>query len=587
MRSWRCLLLAVALVALSGPASADLGGFTIRQFDVDIRIGTDASVVVNERIVVDFSEPRRGIYRTIPVRYTDPKGFRYSLGFRLLGVTDDSGNEHPIKVTAEGANKSIRIGRADVTHTGEVVYNIRYRLDDALRHFEDQDEFYWNATGTQWDTTIDRASATLRLPGAVDDHDLKRIGFTGGYGASGSDLVWTTLDAERVRVETTRVLKAHEGLTFAVGWPHGLVEFPGPLAKAAGFLIQNVILLAPGIAFFGLLRRWRKVGRDPQGPGSVVVRYEPPADLRPGEIGTIVDERIDMRDLTATIVDLAVRGYLRIEVVEEKQLFGLLSSEQVVFHRVSWQGELLDYEQRILDGIFHDGTDRMKADDLAQMFYKKIPGIKNSLIRRLVANRYFEAEPAKVMGRYVLYGFVAGVVVAGLGFLIGTATGAVMPAAAIFPILTGALTALLFFGFAPAMPCKTKRGVEAKAWALGFEEFVDRVESDKLEADRRRNVFEGLLPYAMALGVADKWAREFEGIYATGQTPAWYTGASPLHAGFTTAAFHRSLQGSLTKASQSMAASPRSSSSSGFSGSGGGGGGFSGGGGGGGGGGSW
>jgi uncharacterized membrane protein len=586
MRARRFVLVVLlALALLPAPvAIADLGGFSIQQFDADINIHADASVVVNERIVVDFSAPRRGIYRTIPVRYTDPKGFRYSLGFRLLGVTDDSGNEHPIKVTSEGANKSIRIGRADVTRTGEVVYNIRYRLDDALRHFEEHDEFYWNVTGTQWDTRIEHASATVHLPGAVDERDLKRIGFTGAYGSTGSDLAWTTLDADRVRVEATRVLNPHEGLTIAVGWPHGLVEFPGPAARTVGFLARNVILLAPVIAFFGLLRRWRRVGRDPEGPGSVMVRYEPPADLRPGEIGTIVDERVDMRDLTATIVDLAVRGYLRIEVVEEKHLFGLSTSEEVIFHRSKpeTRGELLDYEQRILDGVFHDGTDRMKADDLAQKFYKELPGIKSSLNGRLVANRYFEAEPAKVKGRYVLYGFAAGIAVGGLGFLIGSATGAAMPSAAILPVMTGVVTALIFFGFAPAMPCRTKRGVEARTWALGFEEFVDRVESDKLEMDRRRRVFEGLLPYAMALGVADKWARGFEGIYAAGHVPGWYTGASPLSAGFSTAAFHRSLQGSLKSASQSMAASPRSSGSSGLSG-----GGFSGGGGGGGGGGSW
>jgi uncharacterized membrane protein YgcG len=577
----------IASLFLAPGAIADLGGFTIRQFDAAISIEFDATVVVNERIVVDFSEPRRGIYRTIPVRYTDPKGFRYSLGFRLLGVTDDQGDERPIKVENQGANKSIRIGRADRRHTGEVVYNIRYRLDNALRHFDSHDEFYWNVTGTQWDTRIDHATATLRLPGAVNEADLKRIGFTGGHGSQGADLNWATLDGDRVRVESTRVLNPHEGLTIALGWPHGLVDFPGPVAQAAKFLLQNVILIAPVIAFFGLLRRWRQVGRDPEGPGSVVVRYEPPEDLRPGEVGTIVDERVDMRDMTATIVDLAVRGYLRIEVVEEKHLFGLISSEAVVFHRTDpeTRGELIDYEHRILNGIFHDGSDTMKAEDLAQKFYKKIPGIKKSLHARLVKEKYFKAEPAKVIGRYVAFGFIAGFVVAGLGFLIATATGAVMPNAAIFPILTGVLTAILFFGFAPAMPCKTRRGVEAKAWALGFEEFVGRVESQKLEMDRRRNVFEGLLPYAMALGVADQWAREFEGIYATGETPGWYTGASPIHAGFTTAAFHKSLQGSLTQASQSMAASPRSSGSSGFSS--GGGGGFSGGGGGGGGGGSW
>ena len=85
-------------------------------------------------------------------------------------------------------------------------------------------------------------------------------------------------------------------------------------------------------------------------------------------------------------------------------------------------------------------------------------------------------------------------------------------------------------------------------------------------------MFESLLPYAMALGVAEKWAREFEGIYATGNAPGWYSGTRPFNAGITTAAFHRSLQSTLTQAAAPMQASPRSSGSSGSGGGGGGGG---------------
>ena len=148
--------------------------------------------------------------------------------------------------------------------------------------------------------------------------------------------------------------------------------------------------------------------------------------------------------------------------------------------------------------------------------------------------------------------------------------------------VAGVATLVLFVAFAQAMPKRTRKGVEARAWALGFEEFAGRVEADKLEMDRRRNVFESLLPYAMALGVAEKWAKRFEGIYAAGGAPGWYVVGGSHHTGFSTIAFERSLQSSMTHAAQSMKSSPRSSGSSGS-----GGGGSSGGGGGGGGGGSW
>ena len=106
---------------------------------------------------------------------------------------------------------------------------------------------------------------------------------------------------------------------------------------------------------------------------------------------------------------------------------------------------------------------------------------------------------------------------------------------------------------------------------------MDRVEREGLEASEARNVFESLLPYAMALGIASKWARRFEGIYEEA-SPSWYVGHGAIH-GFSTRHFEQSLSSSMSNVGRHMAASPRSSGA--------GGGGFSGGGGGGGGGGSW
>jgi uncharacterized membrane protein len=118
-----------------------------------------------------------------------------------------------------------------------------------------------------------------------------------------------------------------------------------------------------------------------------------------------------------------------------------------------------------------------------------------------------------------------------------------------------------------------------RVWARGFEEFVDRVERERIEASERRRVFETLLPYAMALGVGSRWARHFEDIYTAENRPSWFV--APHHGvHFSTRALEQSLANTVSPAMRQMAASPRSSGGSG-------GGGFSGGGGGGGGGGSW
>jgi hypothetical protein len=581
----RLLVGLVCWMVVVSPASADLGGYVIRDFHVELEVRPDASLIVSERLEVDFSEPRHGIYRTIPVRYTDPRGYDYSLGLRLIEVSDDTGKPYPTRVSHPGRFVKIRIGNPKFKVRGRVVYALRYRVADALVHFAEHDELYWNATGTQWKTRIERASTTVRLPGEVVDEDLQVVGYTGRYGSREQTVSISRLGPGAVSFTATRPLDSLEGLTIAVGWPHGLVEFPGVLVRSWRFFSNNWVLLAPLAALGFLWRAYRRKGRDPQGPESVVVRYEPPEELRPAELGTVVDEKVDLRDITATIVDLAVRGYIRIEVAEQEQLFGLLNKEQIVFHRLTDRSaqELLPFEQRLIGGLFAAGADRVEVDDLERKFYKEVPKIQQLLYERLTATGHFAGNPSKVRKRYSLYGTLVGGAVFGAGFLWAQARDAVMPNALIVPAVAALATAVLWLVFARAMPRRTRKGVRARGWAMGFEEFVDRVESEKLEADRRRNVFESLLPYAMALGVASGWARRFEGIYDTsGSGPAWYVGARPPTSGFSTAGLERSLNTAMSKAGRSMTAAPRSSSSSGF-----GGGGGSGGGGGGGGGGSW
>jgi uncharacterized membrane protein YgcG len=571
----------------SAPARADRGGYIIRRFDVDLTVETNSDIVVVERLQVDFSEARHGIYRTIPIRYTDPKGYSYSLGFRLLEVTDDSGRSFGTKVSNEGRYTKIRIGDADRTVRGRVSYVIRYRVRDALGHFPEYDEIYWNATGHEWNTAIQRATATVHLPAELAEDSIEAAGYTGKFGSRERAVTISNRAPGVVRFESTGGFDPLEGLTVAVAWPHGHVKFPGAAERTGRFVADNWIVTLPFFWLGFLWRRYRRLGRDPDDQAPVMVQYKPPPGVTPGGVGTLIDETVDLRDITATVVDLAVRGYLTIRVEQRELLFGLIKKDETVFSRnveVS-DGDLVPHEERVRDALFESG-DAVDTGDLKNKFYKRIPGIQEALYDRLVSAGYFETSPKKVRTRYALLGLLAGLVTAALSIGWLFLRGAVFPIAMILPLVVGVLTCVLFASFASAMPRKTVAGVRAKQWALGFQEFAQRVEADRLErtaTDRfqgidRRRAFESLLPYAMALQVAGEWAEKFEGIYDT-ETPGWFVGQ---HAGrgFSTGSFEESLSSAMSRASQTMAASPRSSSGSG-------GGGSSGGGGGGGGGGSW
>lgn len=569
------------LVSLAGPASADLGAYVIHRFDTQITVEKNASLVVEERLEVEFSEPRHGIYRTIPVRYTDPRGFSYSLDLEDVSVTDENGQRYGKRITDEGRYKKIQIGDADRTVQGRMIYLIRYHVRDALGQFPDHDELYWNATGNEWNTTIGTATAVVRLPASLAKERLQAAGYSGPFGSRARGVTITQPEPGVVRFESTGSFEALEGMTIAVGWPHGHIQFPGAFERAMRFIVDNWVLLLPFAWLAFLWQRYRRFGRDPDARASGMVQYEPPPGLSPGAVGTLIDEQADLADITATVVNLAIRRHLTIRQEERSQVFGLVQRTETVFKRESPPPEdtLAPHEERVLGALFATG-DQVDANSLRNNFYAFIPGIQTALYEHLVRKRCFDVSPEKVRSKYVGLGFLAGIATGGIAALWLLFRGVGEPAVPMIPIVIAVMTVIVFCVFSVAMPRRTWAGVRARNWALGFQEYASRVEADRLEraAADPRATFESLLPYAMALGVADAWARRFEGIYED-REPQWYVGQHTGR-GFSTTSFQHSLSSAMSRAGQSMTASPRSSSGSG-------GGGSSGGGGGGGGGGSW
>jgi hypothetical protein len=309
----------------------------------------------------------------------------------------------------------------------------------------------------------------------------------------------------------------------------------------------------------------------------VAVQYDPPAGLTPGEAGTLLDNSADMRDVTATLVDLAVRGYLRIEERDDRKLFGLIGSRDYVLHRLEPPAggtALAPHEQRVLDGVFSGHGSSVELSELENEFYRELPGIRTSLFEELLGRDCYHARPDQVRARWMTGGVFAGIFVAGVG-------GGLASRFLLTPVpfvVAGAVVALILVGFGAVMPARTETGSRTLELVLGFEEFLRRVESEHFKRVilDKPELFDRYLPYAMAFGVEKQWARAFDGIYT--QPPTWYVGSSG--ADFSASRFSHSLATMSARASSTLASSPRSSSGSGFSGgsSGGGGGGGGGGG---------
>ena len=518
-----------------------------------------------------------GLYRTIPVEYVDPQGFDYSLFVTLEGATDAAGQ--PLKVESSRQRGYLRwqIYVPDAVDTDRTIH-LRYRVRNALRFFEDHDELYWNVTGSEWDVPLSDASAQIFLPSGV--MGLRATAFTGSFGSRGQNAEVAT-SGSSVDVSMLRPLGFHEGLTVVVGWDKGLVTAPGKGDLVVQFLESNwpISLVLPVFLFMFWL--WSTNGRDPR-VGPIAVQYAPPDGITPAEAGTLVDESAAMRDITATIVDLAVRGFIVIEEQEKSKMMEMISGKDYVFHLqkgpTEWLG-LKAHEIAMLAGIFghNGGSPDVSLSSLHNEFYKNLPRIKEGIFDGLMSRGYFLHRPD-----YVRSGYIGGAVVtAVLLFYLGTTAAQKLGMTPLPFFVAAILCGVTIAGFGWFMPARTQAGAKALAGVLGFEDFLVHVEADHMERiSQTPETFEKYLPFAMALGVEKKWASAFKDIYS--QPPSWYQGSGYYSGGgFYPIMFINSLDGMTAHASSVMASAPRSSGGSGFGGGGSSGGGFGGGGGGG------
>jgi hypothetical protein len=587
----------VASIAGAGPAVA---GFTerITNYRAEVTIERDGTIEVHETIAYDFDGvPHHGIYRDVPVR-TDQSGkdgYDRVYPLTVESVRASAGTPAQYTVEEDGDNQRIKIGDPDETITGAHTYDIVYRVRGALNAFGDHDELVWNAVGTDWSVPIDRASAVVHAPAAIP-----RVGCaTGSYG---STLPCTTAAAAGDNaVFAVSQLAPYEGMTFTVALPKGaVVPSPTPILEER-FNFASAFRVTPATGGIGgamlavlvaivIFLVW-KFGRDRRYAGSAVdaaygtdggpevsaplreaetpVEFEPPDHLRPGELGTLIDFEAGPLDVTATIIDLAVRGYLKIEELDKAWY---QRKHDWKLTKLAKEGELRRYERTLYDGLFEDG-DEVNLSDLHNKFAARMAKVREQLMDDAMSQGWFARKPGTVK---VLYGLL-GILVLGGGIALTILLAADTHAALLgVPVIIAGILVLIS---ARWMPKRTAKGYAMLRHAVGFKRFIDESEKRRAEFAERKNLFSEYLPYAVVFGSTKKWAKAFADLGdEPPDTSSWYLSQ---HA-FDYAMFSSAIDGFAVTSAGTLTSAPASSGSSGF-----GSGGFSGGGGGGGGGGSW
>ena len=569
----RLLIFFCFLFAFVSSTFAQVRNWRITDFHDTISINSNGTALVSEKITLAFVGEWHGIHRTIPVEYPGADGSNYTLFLKVVSVADESGHKLKYDSSKTGAYRDLKIYLPGAVDTIRAV-NIDYVVRNGVRFFsgdpkESYAEFYWNVTGNDWPVPIDHVSAFVTLPENAAG-GLRAQAYTGAYGSKQNEAT-AEISGANVSFETTHSLPMRGGATIDVYIPQGVIKAPSQFTKLLWFLGSNPILFLPLLTLAVMYGLWHAVGRDPDPGVSVAPQYEPPKGICPAEAGTLVDDTIHPRDITSTIVDLAVRGYIKIE--EKVDTFLIFHHKDYVFHllkpREQWGPDITPHERVMLENIFVDGAET-RLSSLKNRFYTVIPQVRQNIMASLKGKGIYMLDPESANG----YSMAAGVAIALL--VVGVQVLGWMNVFYSVPLLLASalLSALIWWLFSRQMTAKTLAGARTRIAVLGFEEFMNRVDADRLKR-MPPDTFEKFLPYAMALGVEHHWAQAFDGIVQN--PPSWYVSPNG-YSGFSPLYFSNSMHSMATDMHQVFTSTPRSSSTgSGFSG-GGGGGGFSGGG---------
>lgn len=556
MKRLKQLLLAVAVI-LSISASAQAAE-QITDFNSTVTVQKSGQVDVVEVINYDFGyTSRHGIFRYIPVVYKDDKGTVYKPKLTFDSVTID-GQSTPYKVSQEGDNLTIKIGDPNSTITGPHAYTINYHFDSLLVD-QGGDLLRFNVTGNGWQVPIQRA--TVKIVGSTKP---KLACYTGVAGSAAKDC---SIEENNSTVAASDV-GSGSGLTVEALWPAGtvsnlLLPYKTPLWVTILIWTAVAYVLAGLGLLIAALIRWlgiRAAEKQAQKNQTIIAQYEPPQDLTPGELGFISDNKVSLIEVTATLIQAAVSGFIKIEQVAEKSL---LKRAEYKLTKLKDFGVMEAQENLLLTVIF-DGKSEINLKDIDKtavpaVIKKYQDNLRENLKAKGLYTKTSKFTTAAVAGSFVVLIFLS------FTPFVFVSIALILPIAA------------YLYKRAGQSPRRTPEGLKTWSYVEGFKLFLSVTEKDRLAFTdapaRTPKQFSEFLPYAIALGVEKEWAKQFEGIDIT-QSMGWYGGnTQAFTAGY--------LVGNLSDSFASTVATSTASttSSSGFGG-GSSGGGFSGGGGG-------
>lgn len=597
----------------------------INSFHSQIEVKSSGDIFVTETIAVtvEHNDIKRGIFRDFPTLYKTALLTKSTVDFEVISVLRNNSFE-PYHTSQLSNGIRLYIGdRNRMVDRGDQVYTISYRTNRQIAFMDNHDRFYWNVTGNDWRFSMEQVTAEVQLPDGVSMARVNSDVWTGFAGEDSADYV-SEVNGSVIKIQSTQSLEPYQGLTFSLEIPKGFIN--NESNWLLDFFSDNLMWVLMVVALLTLLMfyslAWHQVGRDPES-GVIIPLFYPPKDISPAAMRYILEEETGHKNFTAALINLAVKGYVELKKISSgyeviklnsvgTKLRPMSSGESIIMRKLfkSRNKVVIDkkYDSRIKTAMKRV-NDRLKSEYKAKCFKDNKMlgyfGIGISILTLVFLMLHLNVLNGEMFGGFAVLFAVAGYAVftihksfngsfdmgnllfiGVIAFSLFSNMGKELP---IEVILFGLFLLVVNGIFIYLLKSPTPFGREMMDGIEGFKLYLSTAEQHRLDVmhppEMTPELFEEYLPYAIALGVENKWSQRFANhLKSAGidpshsnYSPHWYSGGH-FNLSSSSSGFSDISKGMATTIS--AASTPPSSS-------GGGGGGFSGGGGGGGGGGGW
>ena len=503
--------------------TANAREYYYENIEVDIFVKKDSTFDVVEKQTYFLEGDFGYFYRDIEL-----KGLDHISNIEVFDSENKRVNENNLDVNYQGSRLHIQWNfPRKIFNQKTKSWTIKYTVHGGLGFFEEWDEIYWNAIFQDREAIVKNTKVTVILPQIIDKENIEAKMFIGKEGSSDLSRNYEIINSKMIEFTGENILPG-EYLTIVAAWPKGLIEKP--------FLYRNQIIalftaaiaiVIPIIVFLICFFQWLKKGKDEKIKKTIIAQYNP-GNLLPAEIGVLIKQNADIKDILGTVVDLAVRGYLKI--IGEEKGFSIFKYKEYVFKKLRHEtadDNLRPFEKKVMRSLF-EKSDVVSTKDLKNKFYKKIPGIKKEIYEEIAKTSFFRENIQKTRKKYGIRHTLVFILLAMgfLAFIFLKSYFGLPPIFLVSAVILGislGISAIIGLIFAYFMPALTVKGSEAKWHALGFKEYLHTAERFRIGAETLET-FSKFLPYAMVFGVEKEWAERFSDFKYKDQR--WYAPAA-------------------------------------------------------------